>query len=476
MNLVAKEFVSARDDEHGVLVLSQFTGAARELPEALVVNPYDLEEASSALDAALRMSSDEQRDRMRAMRAFLAEFNVYRWAGGMLVDAARLRRKAIVLGRLSGRSGAPNEAFTMKNILGRGALAALRQAANRRVLIGFDFDGTLAPIVRNPDAAAMRPRTAEWLAKVAALYPCVVISGRARPDVMKNVGRLPLRAVLGNHGMEPWRGLPAAKKLVSRWQAELAALLPPIPGLVVEDKGPSLAIHYRRARSRALLHQLILDAVSRLRGARILGGKMVVNVVPSHAPHKGTALLRLCKRLRCDSAIFVGDDDTDEDAFALPKRERVLGIRVGRSRRSQAAYFVSGQAAVDHLLVKLAEARNMLEPTAPARPSTGSRPPAKHRRDADGGGDPPLCYHRGRFPEPWSLRQSGTAFAPPIPPPRRRQPVRRHSSPDGTNECCQCPGLVRNLGIPRWAPTRSSIPRQIRCPVHLDSPLLGLDY
>jgi trehalose 6-phosphate synthase len=99
MNLVAKEFVAARDDERGVLVLSQFTGAARELTEALIVNPYDLEEASSALGAAITMPREEQRDRMHAMRGLLAEFNVYRWAGGMLVDAARLRRKASILGR-----------------------------------------------------------------------------------------------------------------------------------------------------------------------------------------------------------------------------------------------------------------------------------------------------------------------------------------------------------------------------------------
>jgi trehalose 6-phosphate synthase len=100
MNLVAKEFVAARDDERGVLLLSQFTGAAREMPEALVVNPYDMEEASAAIDLALKMSLEEQRDRMRAMRAFVAEFNVYRWAGRMLVDATRLRKKATVLGRL----------------------------------------------------------------------------------------------------------------------------------------------------------------------------------------------------------------------------------------------------------------------------------------------------------------------------------------------------------------------------------------
>jgi trehalose 6-phosphate synthase len=101
MNLVAKEFVAARDDERGVLVLSHFTGAARELTEALIVNPYDLDEAAAALAAALCMPVAEQRDRMRALRSFVAEFNVYRWAGRMLVDSARLRRRE----RLSGRLG-----------------------------------------------------------------------------------------------------------------------------------------------------------------------------------------------------------------------------------------------------------------------------------------------------------------------------------------------------------------------------------
>lgn len=93
MNLVAKEFVSARDDERGVLVLSHFAGAARELAEALIVNPYDLDQAASALATAVQMSPEEQRDRMRFLRSFVAEFNVYRWAGRMLVDAARLRRR-----------------------------------------------------------------------------------------------------------------------------------------------------------------------------------------------------------------------------------------------------------------------------------------------------------------------------------------------------------------------------------------------
>ncbi len=101
MNLVAKEFVAARDDERGVLVLSQFTGAARDLTEALIVNPYDLRQAADALAAALDMPVIEQRERMRSMRRLVSEFNVYRWAGRMLVDAAEVRRKE----RLSGRFG-----------------------------------------------------------------------------------------------------------------------------------------------------------------------------------------------------------------------------------------------------------------------------------------------------------------------------------------------------------------------------------
>jgi trehalose 6-phosphate synthase len=104
MNLVAKEFVAARTDLKGVLVLSEFTGAARELTEALIVNPYDLEGSSGALAAALTMPLEEQRDRMRSMRPLLAQFNVYRWAGKMLMDAARLRNQDRVKERLAERS------------------------------------------------------------------------------------------------------------------------------------------------------------------------------------------------------------------------------------------------------------------------------------------------------------------------------------------------------------------------------------
>jgi trehalose 6-phosphate synthase len=99
MNLVAKEFVAARDDEQGVLILSQFTGAARELSESLIVNPYDTEQSAAAMHLALTMSPEEQRARMRSMRNLVQEFNVYRWAGRMLLDAARMRHRRRVLSR-----------------------------------------------------------------------------------------------------------------------------------------------------------------------------------------------------------------------------------------------------------------------------------------------------------------------------------------------------------------------------------------
>jgi trehalose 6-phosphate synthase len=97
MNLVAKEFVAARDDERGVLILSQFTGAARELPEAIIVNPYDADQCAAALHLAMTMSPSDQRDRMKLMRGLVAEFNVYRWAGRMLLDAALMRRRGRLL-------------------------------------------------------------------------------------------------------------------------------------------------------------------------------------------------------------------------------------------------------------------------------------------------------------------------------------------------------------------------------------------
>jgi trehalose 6-phosphate synthase len=93
MNLVAKEFVAARDDEDGVLILSTFAGASRELVEALLVNPFDVSETAAAIVAALDMPRDQRRKRMQLMRRTVSESNVYRWAGRMLMDVARIRQR-----------------------------------------------------------------------------------------------------------------------------------------------------------------------------------------------------------------------------------------------------------------------------------------------------------------------------------------------------------------------------------------------
>ena len=100
MNLVAKEYIAARDDDLGVLLLSVFTGASRELHEALLVNPYSAEETGNALARALSMPLAEQRERMRTMRAWVRSHNIYRWAGSMLIDAARVRSRERVSARI----------------------------------------------------------------------------------------------------------------------------------------------------------------------------------------------------------------------------------------------------------------------------------------------------------------------------------------------------------------------------------------
>ena len=105
MNLVAKEYVAARDDERGVLVLSQFAGAAHELHEALIVNPYHIEQAAEALHRALTMPEHEQQERMRSMRQLVREFNVYRWAGRMLLEAARVRQRERISARIGETQG-----------------------------------------------------------------------------------------------------------------------------------------------------------------------------------------------------------------------------------------------------------------------------------------------------------------------------------------------------------------------------------
>ena len=357
MNLVAKEFVAARDDELGVLVLSSFTGASRELAESLIVNPYDLDEASDALAAALAMPEAEQRVRMRAMRSFVAEFNVYRWAGRMLRDAERLRRRERLAGRFEGRAGDLPGTRSLRRWTSECATCSVpdtksgsRHSSRRRPLLAFDFDGTLAPLIEQPALADAGPETRRLLSILAISHPVVIISGRMRADVERRFANLPLAGITGNHGLEPWGEDPdarAAGRRVARrscngsWRG--------CPAIIIEDKRLSITVDYRHAPDLEMTATAIQAVTHQLPRARLLGGRHAdFNIAPAGTAHKGTALQHYLERFERQSALYVGDDRTDEDVFGLDL-PGLLSVRVGPRRTSHAAFFIRDQTEVDQL-------------------------------------------------------------------------------------------------------------------------------
>jgi trehalose 6-phosphate phosphatase len=241
----------------------------------------------------------------------------------------------------------------MRDLLAKAHRGVLEQYASSRTLLAFDFDGTLAPIVRDPERAAMRPATRRLLRDAARVYPCVVLTGRSREDAARRVRGIPVAEVIGNHGMER-RHAPARTLLkVRRWIPLLEGRLGRLAGVTIEDKGLSLAVHYRASRQKKRARERILEAVAHLGDVRVIGGKHVVNVLPAGAPHKGVALERARARLGCETAIYLGDDETDEDVFSLAQSGRLLAIRVGRKAGSSAPYYIRTQGGIDGVLRSL---------------------------------------------------------------------------------------------------------------------------
>jgi len=238
----------------------------------------------------------------------------------------------------------------MRYVLARAQRHVLEGFARSRMLLALDYDGTLAPIVTDPERAAMRLSTRRLLREVARAYPCVVISGRARADVARWVRGLGVIEVIGNHGIEPGHAPAPAVPEVRRWIPLLEQRLGRLQGVTIEDKGLSLAVHYRRSREKRAARARILAAAAGLGEARLVAGKQVLNVLPAGAPHKGRALEHVRARLGCETAVYVGDDETDEDVFALGRAGRLLGIRVGCGKRSAAAFYIRTQAEIDALL------------------------------------------------------------------------------------------------------------------------------
>jgi trehalose 6-phosphate phosphatase len=225
------------------------------------------------------------------------------------------------------------------------------------VLPGFDYDGTLAPLVAAPARAAMRASTRRLLRRASELYPCVVISGRAQADALGRLRGIEIFRVVGNHGAEPSPARDAIRRRVRQWLPRLRPRLAGQTGVVIEDKGLSIAIHYRHAPDRRAARRAIRTATRAVSDARIIGGKLVVNLVVPEATDKGRALERERVHFACDTVLYVGDDETDEDVFRLDRPGQLLSIRVGQRRTSAAPYYIRNQAEIDRLLRTLIELR-----------------------------------------------------------------------------------------------------------------------
>jgi trehalose 6-phosphate phosphatase len=240
----------------------------------------------------------------------------------------------------------------------------LAHFARSNVLAAFDYDGTLAPIAALPHEASMRVRTRDLFRRVCDSFPTVVISGRAQTDLEERLRGVGVFAIIGNHGIEPWQARRAYRRLARGWLAALRRALSGESGVWLEDKRFSVAVHYRQAPALAEARRTIVRAASALEGARIVSGKRVVNLMPRDAPTKGAALEMARVMLGCDAAIYVGDDDPDEDVFRLQTKAALLTIRVGGRRNSRATFRLENQRGIDALLGTLVQLR---------RESDGSR-------------------------------------------------------------------------------------------------------
>jgi len=202
----------------------------------------------------------------------------------------------------------------------------------------------------------MRPETRKLLEQLASRFPCVILSGRAGSDVAAKVGDVGVERILGNHGAEIAPDAAKIQPTIARWQTELQEKLSRLEGAWIENKGLSLAVHYRQATNKSVARKRILAAAREISSARVFSGKQVVNLTTKEAPHKGAALAAERNRLGCEWVLFVGDDDNDEDAFAIGGN--LIATRVGRKRQSRAGYYLRNQLEIDRLLDYLVKLRD----------------------------------------------------------------------------------------------------------------------
>ena len=341
MNLVAKEFVASRLDNDGVLVLSEFTGAADELDDALIVNPHDLEALKSAIERAIAMPLAERTARMRKLRRTVHAHTVRDWAHDFLQALGGSREVA------PGISGS----------LGR---ALERFAQRKRVLVAIDFDGTLAPLQNDPAASRPTPEAVAAVKRLAAIdrVSLALVSGRALQSLGPVSSELPEGIMrIGSHGLElgNFAG-PRSRPTVIAALAELfETAIAPVEGMRVERKPHSVALHWRAADPVAalpLVAQLQRQALERWPDLHVQPGKAVLEFL-DESPSKGRAIRILAEYLGVEATLYLGDDESDESAFALLESGDI-GIRVG-SGRSLAEFRVATVADAALVLERLSE-------------------------------------------------------------------------------------------------------------------------
>ena len=351
MNLVAKEYVATRGDGAGVLILSEMAGAAKELPEAIIVNPNDRREIADALKEALQTPAEDQHARNRLMQRRLRRYNVTRWARDFLSCLVGMREIQT-----------PLESKLLSIDATREILDQYQ--SSERPLLFLDYDGTLTPLVRHPAMAKPDRKVRELLKSLTAnpKNTIVIASGRERQTLQEWFGSLPL-GLVAEHGAwirlagQDWQHV---KPFNADWKRDLLPILEiyadRLPGAFVEEKEDAVAWHFRMAdpEQAELRAPELVDHMTHLTAKTdlqvVLGSKVVE--IRRAGVDKGTAALNWLNDGGYDFILGIGDDTTDEDFFKkMPAW--ALTIRVGIAP-TLARYAVSSSAEVIELLGILA--------------------------------------------------------------------------------------------------------------------------
>jgi trehalose 6-phosphate synthase/phosphatase len=352
MNLVAKEYLASKTDSTGVLILSEMAGAARELGEALIVNPNHASEIAEALRDALTMDVDEQVRRNRAMRERLTAYDARRWADHFLSTLDKVKQAQ---GQLATRQ--LNERL-------EGEIAE-SYASAEHALVLLDYDGTLVPFAGQPQEAAPDEALLRLLARLVERDGVFIVSGRDRATLEAWFGGLGV-SIIAEHGAwlrrrgGEWRLM---KPLAQQWKERIAPILrtyvTQVAGSLFEEKEFSLAWHYRRCDPELGAHRAkeLIDELTHYTAnldVQVLEGKKVVEIRNSGV-NKGAAASLVAAEAGADFVLAVGDDQTDEDLFrALPAD--AVSIRVG-APFSHARYRLNDYRDVRRLIARLIAAR-----------------------------------------------------------------------------------------------------------------------